>query len=95
VKLLAFSDLHRDRERAERLVELASEAARPDSGCCSRWQPAVRSRAGRVLLSELLAEQDGEDLDRVLEAIAVVKRHRIASAASPDDLWIRAYEPDE
>jgi uncharacterized protein len=26
VKLLAFSDLHRDRERAERLVELASEA---------------------------------------------------------------------
>jgi Icc-related predicted phosphoesterase len=26
VKLLAFSDLHRDKERAERLVELASEA---------------------------------------------------------------------
>jgi Icc-related predicted phosphoesterase len=26
VKLLAFSDLHRDRERAERLVELAKEA---------------------------------------------------------------------
>ncbi len=26
MKLLAFSDLHRDRERAERLVELAGDA---------------------------------------------------------------------
>jgi len=34
---------------------------------------------------------DGEDLDCVLEAIAVVKR-RITSSGSPDDLWIRAAE---
>jgi hypothetical protein len=46
-------------------------------------------------LSELLGELDGEDLDRVLEAIAVVKRRRITSSGSPDDLWIRAAEPDQ
>jgi hypothetical protein len=35
---------------------------------------------------------DGEDLDCVLEAIAVVKRRRITGSGSPDDLWIRAAE---
>jgi hypothetical protein len=35
---------------------------------------------------------DGEDLDCVFEAIAVVKRRRITSSGSPDDLWIRAAE---
>jgi hypothetical protein len=47
-----------------------------------------------VSLGEVLAELDGEDLDRVLEAIAVVKRRGSAIRGSPDDLWIRAAEPD-
>jgi hypothetical protein len=50
-------------------------------------------REQEVSLSELLAELDGEDLDRVLSAIAVVKGRQIASPGSPDDLWIRAAEP--
>ena len=33
---------------------------------------------------------DGEDLDCVFEAIAVVKRRRITSSGSPDGLWISA-----
>ena len=48
-----------------------------------------------VSLNELLGELDGVDLDRVLEAIAVVKRRRITSSGSPDDLWIHAAEPDQ
>ena len=48
-----------------------------------------------VSLSKLLAELDGEDLDRVLYAIAVLKRRQSASPGSPDDLWIRAAEPDQ
>jgi len=47
-----------------------------------------------VTLTELLAELDGEDLDRVLYAIAVVKRRRIAIPGTPDDVWIRAAEPE-
>jgi hypothetical protein len=47
-----------------------------------------------VSLSDLLVELDGEDLDRVLEAIALVKRRRDMIAGSPDDLWIRAAEPE-
>ncbi len=47
-----------------------------------------------VSLSELLAELGGEDLDRVLDAIAVVKRRRSTIQGSPDDLWIRAAEPE-
>jgi hypothetical protein len=46
-------------------------------------------------LSELLAELDGEDLDRVLQAIAMVKRRRFANPESPRDLWIRAAEREE
>jgi hypothetical protein len=48
-----------------------------------------------VTLGELLAELDGEDLDRVLYAIAVVKGRQIASPGSPGDLWIRAAEPEQ
>ena len=48
-----------------------------------------------VSLDELLGELDGEDLDRVLEAIAVVKRRRITSSGSRDDLWIRAADPGQ
>ncbi|HWJ50192.1 MAG TPA: hypothetical protein VNR42_04170 [Solirubrobacteraceae bacterium] len=40
-------------------------------------------RAQGVLLSELLAEFDGEDLDRVLYAMAVLKRRPSASPKSP------------
>jgi hypothetical protein len=47
-----------------------------------------------VSLSELLAEPDGEDLDRVLRAIALVKRRQTTILGSPDDLWIRAAEPE-
>lgn len=47
-----------------------------------------------VSLSELLAELDGEDLDRVLQAIAMVKRRRLTIPESPRDLWIRASESE-
>lgn len=47
-----------------------------------------------VALSDLLGELDGEDLNRVLEAIAVLKRRKLGNQASPADLWIRAAEPD-
>ena len=45
-------------------------------------------------LSELLGELDGEAVARVLYAIAVVKRRQNTTQASPDDLWIRAAEPE-
>lgn len=45
-------------------------------------------------LSELLAEFDGEDLDRVVQAITTVKRRRVTAQEWPADLWIRAAEPD-
>lgn len=34
-------------------------------------------------------------VDRVLEAIAMLKRRRSPTQGSPDDLWIRAAEPDQ
>ena len=46
-----------------------------------------------VSLSELLA-LGGEDLDRVLYAMAVLKGRRSTSSGWPDDLWIRASEPE-
>jgi hypothetical protein len=48
-----------------------------------------------VALNDLLAELGGEDLDRVLQAIAMVKRRQVGIPGSPDDLWIRAAEPEE
>jgi hypothetical protein len=50
-------------------------------------------REEAVSLSELLAGLNGEDLDRVLDAIAVLKRRRITIPGSAGDLWIRAAEP--
>ncbi|MGO9901428.1 MAG: hypothetical protein ACLP0J_17490 [Solirubrobacteraceae bacterium] len=47
-----------------------------------------------VSLSDLLAYLDGEDVDRVLWAIAAVKHRQIALPRSPADLWIRASEPE-
>lgn len=48
-----------------------------------------------VSLTELLDELDGEDLDRVLQAIAMAKRRQLTIGGSPEDLWIRAAEPEE
>jgi hypothetical protein len=48
-----------------------------------------------VSLNELMAELDGEDLDRVLQAIAMVKRRQLTTPEWPADLWIRAAEPEE
>jgi hypothetical protein len=63
------------------------------SGSCSRSPRSSTGEQG-VSLSALLAELDGEDLDRVLEAIALLKRRGSPTQGSPDDLWIRAAEPD-
>jgi hypothetical protein len=56
-----------------------------------------RSRAlrqGTARFAQRTASRlDGEDLDRVLEAIALVKRRNMI-AGSPDNLWIRAAEPE-
>jgi hypothetical protein len=81
-----------DLGRLERLVK-------QDGGARQRLLFEVAAelygRERGVSLSELLAGLDGEDLDRVLEAIALVKRRRSANQGSPDDLWIRAAEPDQ
>jgi hypothetical protein len=47
-----------------------------------------------VSLTELLAELEDEDLDRVLYAMAVLKGRRSTSSGWPDDLWIRGSEPE-
>jgi hypothetical protein len=52
-------------------------------------------RGQGVPLSDLLAELEGEDLDRVLQAIAMVERRQLTVPESPEDLWIRAAEPYE
>jgi hypothetical protein len=52
-------------------------------------------RDPEVSLSELPAELDGEDMDRVRYPIAVVKPCRITIPGFPDNLWIRAAEPDQ
>ena len=48
-----------------------------------------------VSLSELLFELDGEDLDRVLQAVVMVKRRQVTTPEQPADLWICAAEPEE
>ena len=58
---------------------------------------AIELRSGsdrQVSLSELMEHLHGEDLDRVLEAIAIRRRRAIRGASVPTDLWIRAAEPD-
>jgi hypothetical protein len=56
---------------------------------------ALYDREQEVSLTELLQELGGEDLDRVLQAIAMAKRRQLMSQESPTDLWIRAAEPEE
>ena len=80
-----------DLGRLERLVKKDGEARQR---LLFEVAAELYGREQGVSLSELLAELDGEDLDRVLYAIAVLKRRRSASPGSPDDLWIRAAEPE-
>lgn len=55
----------------------------------------LRSRIERpVTLAELLEHLHGEDLDRVLEAIAIRRRRAFRGVTAPTDLWIRAAEPE-
>jgi hypothetical protein len=77
--------------RLERLVKKDGEARQR---LLFEVAAELYGREQGVSLSELLAELDGEDLDRVLFAIAVVKRRQIAASGSPDDLWIRAAEAE-
>jgi len=58
---------------------------------------AIELRSGderEVTLNELLEQLQGEDLDRVLEGVAIRRRRAFRGAAAPTDLWIRAAEPD-
>jgi hypothetical protein len=71
------------RERGDRRQQLLFEVA-----------AELYGRGQGVSLSDLLAELDGEDLDRVLQAIAMIKQRQLTTPAMPEDLWIRAAEPD-
>ena len=55
---------------------------------------SLYDREQDVSFSELLDELDGEDLDRVLQAIAMAKGRQLTRQGSPADLWIRAAEPE-
>ena len=58
---------------------------------------AMELRAGserKVTVDELLEQLHGEDLDRVLEAIAIRRRRGFRGVTAPTDLWIRAAEPE-
>ena len=48
----------------------------------------------QVMLDELVGQLHGEDLDRVLEGIAIRRRRPFRGKTAPTDLWIRAAEPD-
>ena len=48
----------------------------------------------RRLFDELFEQLHGEDLDRVLEAIAIRRRRPFCGVPASTDLWIRASEPD-
>ena len=56
---------------------------------------ALYDRGQDVSLTELLHELDGQDLDRVLQAVAKAKQRQLTSHGSPADLWIRAAESEE
>ena len=76
-----------DLGRLERLVKNDGEARQR---LLFEVAAELYGREQGVSLSELLAELDGEDLDRVLYAIAVVKRRQ---SASPDPPTISGYAP--
>jgi len=79
-----------DLGRLERLVKQDGEARQR---LLFEVAAELYGREQGVSLTEMLAELDGEDLDRVLYAIAVLKRRQSASLGS-HDLWIRAAEPE-
>jgi hypothetical protein len=86
------SDRSIDIGRLERLVK---ETGNSRQLLLFQVAAELYDREQGVSLSELLHELDGEDLDRVLRAIAMVKRRQVSIPESPDDLWIRAAEPEE
>ena len=85
------SDRSIDIGRLERLVK-----DRGDTRQLLLFQVAAElyGKEEGVSLNELLGELDGEDLDRVLQAIAMIKRRQLTTPAMPEDLWLRAAEPE-
>jgi hypothetical protein len=86
------SDRSIDIERLERLVAQGGDARQR---LLFDVAAELYDRPQGVSLSALPLELDGEDLDRVLQAIAMVKRRQLTIQGSADDLWIRAAEPEE
>jgi hypothetical protein len=80
-----------DLSRLERLVERNGNARQR---LLFEIAAALYGRGQEVSLSDLLACLDGEDIDRVLYAIATVKHRQIPPPRSSGDLWIRASEPE-
>ena len=78
-----------------RLERLIAKDGEPRHRLLFEVAAELYGREQGVSLSELLAELDGEDLDRVLYAMAVLKGRRSTSSGWPDDLWIRASEPEK
>jgi hypothetical protein len=85
------SDRAIDLGQLQELVRNGGEA--PAAAAVQGRSRAVRPRA-RGIAQRAARRAGGEDLDRVLYAIAVVKRRRIGIPGTPDDLWIRAAEPE-
>jgi hypothetical protein len=79
----------------ERLEEVVAQHGGARQRLLFEVAAELYGRERGVSLSELLAELDAEDLDRVLQAIAMVKRRQLTGKESPTDLWIRAAEPEE
>jgi hypothetical protein len=77
-----------------RLERLIAKDGEPRQRLLFEVAAELYGRERGVSLSELLVELDGEDLDRVLYAMAVLKGRRSTSSRWPDDLWIRASEPE-
>jgi hypothetical protein len=85
------SDRAIDIGRLERLVAQSGDARQR---LLFEVAAELYDRPQGVSLSELLRELDGEDLDRVLQAIAMLKRRQLTIEATAADLWIRAAEPE-
>jgi hypothetical protein len=76
-----------DRDRLEKLAgEEGDRRQQLPVGVATRISDGERDS----LLSDALGELDGEDLERVFEAIAAVRNRKLAIDGSRADLWIRA-----
>jgi hypothetical protein len=86
-------------DRRARLAQLVKDTGDPRQLLLFQIAVALYDREEEeeeeASLSELLQELDGEDLDRVLQAIAMTKRRQLTSQETPADLWIRAAEPED